>query len=292
MLCVISPAKRLDLNEWDRDMPGLTTPDWTADTQVLADIARNLDVTDYQRLMHISAKQAAEVQGYYNAFAIPHTSTNVKLAPPKPACLMFAGDTYIGLNAATLSQKDLAYAQDHILILSGLYGKLRPLDLVRPFRLDMGTRMENPKGSDLYTYWGTKIADAITLQMKTTKAKALVNLASVEYFKAVHEDLLSQRGIRIITPSFKEIRDTGEIKVMSLFAKRARGAMARWIVENRVTDPEQIKTFAVDGYAFQPGASEGDNWTFARLQPAKKTKLAKAADADHSPRLRKARAGA
>lgn len=284
MLCVISPAKRLDLSEWDRDMPGLTTPDWTADTQVLADIARNLDVTDYQRLMHISAKQAAEVQGYYSAFALPHTSTNAK-----PACLMFAGDTYIGLNAATLSQKDLAYAQDHILILSGLYGKLRPLDLVRPFRLDMGTRLKTPKGSDLYAYWGGKIADAIALQMKTTQAKALVNLASVEYFKAAHEDLLTARGIRIITPSFKEIRDTGEIKVMSLFAKRARGAMARWTVENRITDPEQIKTFAVDGYAFQPGASEGDNWIFARVQPAKKTKPTKAADADHSPRLRKTR---
>ncbi|MCR4377106.1 MAG: peroxide stress protein YaaA [Rhodospirillales bacterium] len=284
MLCVISPAKRLDLSAWGHDTPGLTTPDWAADTQALADIARNLDTTDYQRLMHISAKQAAEVQGYYDAFAFPHTPTNAK-----PACLMFAGDTYIGLNAATLSEKDLAYAQDHVLIISGLYGKLRPLDLVRPFRLDMGTRLENPRGHDLYAYWGGKIADAIQAQMKTTQAKALVNLASVEYFKAAREDLLSQRGIRIITPSFKEIRDTGEIKVMSLFAKRARGAMARWTVENRITDPEQIKTFAVEGYAFQPGASEGDNWTFARLQPAKKTKPKKPAEADHSPRLRKTR---
>jgi cytoplasmic iron level regulating protein YaaA (DUF328/UPF0246 family) len=286
MLCVISPAKRLDRSDWDRDMPGLTTPDWTADTQTLADLARGLDVADYQRLMHISAKQAAEVREYYDTFAFPHTPGNAK-----PACLMFAGDTYIGLNAATLPKKDLAYAQDHVLIISGLYGKLRPLDLVRPFRLDMGTRLGNPRGQDLYAYWGSKIADAICAQMKATQAKALVNLASVEYFKAAREDLLSQRGIRVITPSFKEIRDGGEIKVMSLFAKRARGAMARWIVENRVTDPEQIKTFAIDDYAFQPGASEGDRWTFARAQPAKKTKPAKTADADYSPRLRKARAG-
>lgn len=286
MLCVISPAKRLDLKEWDHAMPGLSTPEWTADVTRLADIARGLDEADYQRLMHISAKQAAGVRAYYDAFAFPHTPANAK-----PASLMFAGDTYVGLDAATLSVKDMAYAQDHVVIISGLYGKLRPLDLVCPFRLDMGTRLENPRGKDLYAYWGRKIADAIAAQMKATKAKALVNLASVEYFKAADESTLAEHGVRIITPSFKEIRDNGEIKVMSLFAKRARGAMARWIVENRVTEPEQIKTFNVDGYAFQPGASEGDHWTFARQQPAKKTKPAKAADAAHTPRLRKARAG-
>lgn len=287
MLCVISPAKRLDLADWDRDMPGLSTPEWTADVTLLADIARELHEADYQRLMHISANQAVGVREYYEAFSFPHTPDNAK-----PACLMFAGDTYVGLDAATLSKKDLAYAQNHLLIISGLYGKLRPLDLVRPFRLDMGTRLENPKGADLYAYWGGKIADAIVAQMKATKAKALVNLASVEYFKAARADLLKKHGVRIITPSFKEIRDNGEIKVMSLFAKRARGAMARWIIEHHVTDPEQIKTFDVDGYAFQPGASEGDEWTFARPQPAKKSKPAKSNDDDQMPRLRKSRAGA
>jgi len=165
MLCVISPAKRLDRSDWNRDIPGLTAPDWTADTQTLADLARDLDVADYQRLMHISAKQAAEVHGYYDAFAFPHTPDNAK-----PACLMFAGDTYIGLNAATLPEKDLAYAQNHLLILSGLYGKLRPLDLVRPFRLDMGTRLSNPRGQDLYTYWGSKIADAICARLARSES--------------------------------------------------------------------------------------------------------------------------
>lgn len=287
MLCVISPAKRLNLKEWDRDMDGLSTPAWTDDVSQLADIARGLDAQDYQRLMHISEKQAAQVNDYYDAFSFPHTPDNAK-----PACMMFDGDTYVGFDAATLSDKALAYAQDHVIIISGLYGKLRPLDLVRPFRLDMGTRLENPNGKDLYAYWGTKLADAIEAQMKATKSKALVNLASVEYFKAAREDELIKRGIRIITPTFKEIRDTGEIKVMSLFAKRARGAMARWIAENKVTDPEQIKTFDVGGYSFQPGASEGDNWTFARPQPAKKTKPAKSKDDAQSPRLRKTRAGA
>lgn len=287
MLCVISPAKRLDLAEWDRDMPGPSTPEWTADVTVLADIARGLNEADYQRLMHISANQATDVRAYYDAFSFPHTRDNAK-----PACLMFAGDTYVGLDAGTLSKKDLAYAQDHLLIISGLYGKLRPLDLVRPFRLDMGTRLANPKGADLYAYWGSKIADAIAAQMKATKAKALVNLASVEYFKAARADLLAERGVRIITPSFKEIRDNGEIKVMSLFAKRARGAMARWIIENRVTDPQRIKTFNVDGYTFQPGASDGDEWTFARPQPSKKSKPAKGDDDAQTPRLRKSLAGA
>ena len=286
MLCVISPAKRLDLKDWDRDMPNLSTPQWTDDVTRLADLARSLDVEDYQRLMHISAKQAAEVNGYYDAFAFPHTPDNAK-----PASFMFAGDTYVGLDAPSLSAKDLAYAQDHLRIISGLYGQLRPLDLVRPFRLDMGTRLQNPEGKDLYAYWGNKIADALQAQMKAVKAKALVNLASIEYFKAAHGDVLAERGIRVITPSFKEIRDNGEIKVMSLFAKRARGAMARWIVENRVTEPEQLKTFNVDGYAFQPGASEADNWTFARPQPAKKTKPASTKDGVQTPRLRKSREG-
>lgn len=288
MLCVISPAKRLNLKDWNRDMAGLTTPEWAEDAETLAEIARGLDVADYERLMHISAKQAAQVRAYYDAFAFPHTPDNAK-----PACLMFSGDTYVGLEAQTLSPQDLAYAQDHVMILSGLYGKLRPLDLVRPFRLDMGTRLANPKGKDLYAYWGTKIADAIEAQMKRLKTNVLVNLASVEYFKAARGDTLSQRGIRIITPTFKEIRETGEIKVMSLFAKRARGAMARWIVQNKITDPEQLKTFDVDGYTFQPGASEGDTWTFARPQPPKKTKPAKATVEDaQTPRLRKTRAGA
>ena len=286
MLCVISPAKRLNLKDWNRDMAGLTTPHWTEETENLADITRALDIADYQRLMHISEKQAAQVREYYDAFAFPHTPDNAK-----PASLMFSGDTYVGLEAETLSEQDMAYAQDHVMIISGLYGTLRPLDLVRPFRLDMGTRLENPKGKDLYAFWGEKIADEIVARMKQTGAKALVNLASVEYFKAAREELLAERGVRVITPSFHEIRDTGEIKVMSLFAKRARGAMARWIVQNKITEPEDIKAFNVGGYAFQPGASDGDKWAFARPQPPKKTKPARDKSEDQSPRLRKTRAG-
>ncbi|MBF0247523.1 MAG: peroxide stress protein YaaA [Alphaproteobacteria bacterium] len=267
MLCVISPAKRLDLKDWDRDTPGLTTPDYVGDADILAGVARALDTADYEKLMHISENQAAVVKDQYRAFATPHTPDTAK-----PACWMFSGDTYVGLDAATMTKKDLDYAQDHLIILSGLYGRLRPLDLVRPHRLDMGTRMANPKGKTLYEYWGDRLAGDILAQAKSAKAKALVCCASVEYFTAARGDVLAQGGLRVITPVFKEIRDNGEIKVMSLFAKRARGMMARWIMENRLTDPESLKDFDVDGYAFQPGASEGDAWVFARPQPEKKTK--------------------
>jgi len=282
MLCVISPAKRLNLKEWDRNAVGLTTPEWTDEVSKLADIARELDTSDYERLMHISEKQAATVREYYDAFSFPHTPDNAK-----PASLMFSGDTYVGLEAATLSAKDMNYAQDHLAIISGLYGKLRPNDLVRPFRLDMGTKLTNPKGKDLYAYWGDKISDAIVKQMKATKSKALVNLASIEYFKAAQADKLAEQGVRIITPTFKEIRDNGDIKVMSLFLKRARGAMARWVIENRITEVEDLKKFNAGGYTFQPGASEGDNWTFARPQPPKKTKGKAAPPEGQTPRLRK-----
>jgi hypothetical protein len=282
MLCVISPAKRLNVKEWDRNMPGLSTPEWTDEVQVLTDLARPLSTEDYQRLMHISEAQAAQVKEYYTAFTFPHTPDNAK-----PACLMFAGDTYVGLDAPTLSAQDLSYAQDHLVIVSGLYGKLRPNDLVRPFRLDMGTKLANPNGKDLYEYWGNQISEAIANQMKATGSKALVNLASVEYFKAAKAEKLAAQGIRIITPTFKEIRDNGDIKVMSLFVKRARGAMARWVIENKITEPEDLKNFNVGGYTFQPGASSDDDWTFARAQPAKKTK-GKAAKGDpQTPRLRK-----
>lgn len=282
MLCVISPAKRLDLKAWDQDTPGLTTPDWTDEVTVLAQIAKNLDPSDYERLMHISENLAATVKGYYNNFSFPHTPDNAK-----PASLMFSGDTYVGLDAATLSAADMNYAQDHLAIISGLYGKLRPNDLVRPFRLDMGTKLANPNGKDLYAYWGDRICDALQGQMKATKAKALVNLASVEYFKAARGDQLQDANVRIITPSFKEIRDNGDIKVMSMFAKRARGSMARWVIENKVTEPEDLKDFNVAGYTFQPGASEGDAWTFARPQPPKKTKGKVAQSEPQAPRLRK-----
>lgn len=286
MLCVISPAKRLNLKDWDRDTPGLTTPDYPDDATQLADITGKLDTSEMEKLMHISEKQAGLVKDYYDAFSFPHTPDNAK-----PACWMFSGDTYVGLDAETLSADDLGYAQDHLIILNGLYGKLRPLDLIRPHRLDMGTRIDTPKGKGLYDYWQSRLSQAIIDQAKAQKTKTLVCLASVEYFKAARIEELRAAGLRVITPTFKEIRDNGEIKTMSLFVKRARGMMARWIIQNRITDAETLKTFNASGYTFQPGASEGDEWGFARPQPAKKT-ASKAGKKDQTPRLRKYREGA
>jgi len=284
MLCIISPAKRLNLKEWDRDMAGLTTPDFPDDAMRLAKITGKLDTSDMEKLMHISEKQAGIVKDYYKTFAFPHTPDNAK-----PACWMFSGDTYVGLDAETLNADELAYAQDHLVILNGLYGKLRPLDLVRPHRLDMGTRLKNPAGKTLYEYWESRLSDAIAEQARNIKTKTIVCLASVEYFKAAKGDELAAQGFRVITPNFKEIRSNGEIKTMSLFVKRARGMMARWIIQNEITDPEQLKTFNAGGYTFQPGASQGDEWTFARPQPEKKTKPKRV---DQTSRLRKYRAGA
>lgn len=266
MLCVISPAKRLNLKEWDRNTQGLSTPDYPDDATKLAGLAGKLATTEMEKLMHISENQAALVKDYYKVFSFPHTPDNAK-----PACWMFAGDTYVGLDAETLSADDLEYAQDHLVILNGLYGKLRPLDLIRPHRLDMGIRLKNPKGKNLYDYWESRLSQAILDQAKACKTKTVVCLASVEYFKAARGDELTAAGLRVITPNFKEIRDNGEIKTMSLFVKRARGRMARWIVQNKITDAEQIKTFDLDGYTFQPGASNAHEWVFARPQPDKKT---------------------
>lgn len=284
MLCVISPAKKLNLDDWDRDTNGLTTPDFPDDATKLAKITGKLDTSEMEKLMHISEKIAAQVKDYYRAFSFPHTPDNAK-----PACWMFSGDTYVGLDAHTLSADDLAYAQDHLMILNGLYGKLRPLDLIRPHRLDMGTRIDTPKGKGLYEYWQSRLSQSILDQARSTQSKVLVCLASVEYFKAARGDELIAAGLRVITPNFKEIRDNGEIKTMSLFVKRARGMMARWIVQNKIVDPEQLKTFTEGGYTFQPDASEGDEWVFARPQPEKKTKPKKSAQ---TPRLRKYREGA
>lgn len=284
MLCVISPAKKLNLKDWDRDIDGLTTPDFPDDAAKLAKITAKLDTSKMEKLMHISEKIAGQVKDYYRVFSFPHTPDNAK-----PACWMFSGDTYVGLDAETLSAEDLGYAQDHLVILNGLYGKLRPLDLIRPHRLDMGTRIVTPKGKGLYEYWQSRLSDSIAEQAKASKSEVVVCLASVEYFKAARGDELAAAGLRVITPNFKEIRDNGEIKTMSLFVKRARGMMARWILQNKITDPEQLKTFNAGGYTFQPDASDGDEWVFARPQPEKKTKPKKA---PQTPRLRKYREGA
>lgn len=256
MLTVISPAKRLD--ETARPLPaGLapTEPDFAADAAKLARIAQGLSVADLRALMEISEPLARLNRDRFKAF-------KAKPAPDavKPAAFCFDGDTYAGLEAKTLDADALRWAQGHLRILSGLYGLLRPLDLIQPYRLEMGSKLANPKGADLYAFWGARIARALNAAGAEAGTDTLVNCASNEYFHAVDRKALK---LRVITPAFYEVK-AGEPKIVSFFAKKARGAMARFIAENRLTDPQDLKAFSIGGYAFDAARSGDGTLVFLR----------------------------
>jgi hypothetical protein len=181
----------------------------------------------------------------------------------KPAAWMFDGDTYQGLEAKTLDAGDIAFAQDHLRILSGLYGLLRPLDAIQPYRLEMGSRLKTRRGNSLYDYWGDTIAKALNARAAEVGTDTLINCASQEYFGAADRKALK---LRVVTPQFLEVKE-GRPRIVSFFAKRARGAMARFVVTRRLTDPEGIKDFATGGYRFDPDLSDGDSWAFVRDYP-------------------------
>lgn len=256
MLTVISPAKRLD--ETRRDLPaGLepTEPMFAADAARLARIARGLTVAELRDLMGISEALAKLNADRFRAFRAKPAAEAVK-----PAAFCFDGDTYAGLEAKTMDADALRWAQGRLHILSGLYGLLRPLDLIQPYRLEMGSRLANPKGPDLYAYWGKRIAKALNAAGEEAGASVLVNCASQEYFGAVDRKALK---LRVVTPVFLEGRGA-EAKVVSFFAKKARGAMARFIAENRLADTGDLRAFSTGGYAFDAERSEGDTLVFLR----------------------------
>ncbi len=255
MLVVISPAKSLDMDPVD---VVATQPDFQEDAVRLSKTARNLTLTQLKGLMSISDDLARLNRDRFKAFeAEPAPQTT------KAAALAFNGDTYQGLEAKTLSQDDLGWAQDHLGILSGLYGLLRPLDAIQPYRLEMGSRLKTRRGKSLYDYWGDTIAKALNARAAEAETDTLINCASQEYFGAADRKALK---LRVITPQFMEIKD-GRPRIISFFAKRARGAMARYIVENRLTDPEDIKSFGSGGYAYDADLSDGNNWIFVRDYP-------------------------
>lgn len=257
MLTVISPAKRLD---WDPvDMTDATEPAFQKDAAALARVARTLSADDLRKLMGISETLATLNVERFKAFK-PRPADQLV----KPAALAFGGDTYVGLDAATLDAGDMAFAQDHLRILSGLYGLLRPMDKIQPYRLEMGSRLATKKGASLYDYWGPRLAKALNGQADALGADTLINCASQEYFGAVDRKALK---LRVIEPVFLENRN-GTEKIVSFFAKKARGSMARWVVQNRLDRAEGLKEFASDGYVFQPAQSEGDRWVFSRLAQA------------------------
>ena len=242
MLTVISPAKRLDDKATLPAGFAATQPVFGAEAEVLAGVARKLTAANLRKLMDISEPLAKLNAERFAGFETAET---------RPAALFFAGDTYAGLEAKTLEPDALRWAQDHLRILSGLYGVLRPLDDIKAYRLEMGSKLKNPRGADLYAYWRGQVAGALNDLAAETGARALVNCASIEYFGAVDTKALA---LPVITPTFLEEKN-GEAKIVSFYAKKARGAMARFIAENRLTNPESLKEFETGGYAYDAARS-------------------------------------
>ena len=263
MLVVISPAKRLDWAE--RDVTA-TQPDLQEDAIRLARTARNLTLGDLQRLMNISPDLARLNRDRFRAFA---DAPDAEMT--RPAALAFAGDTYLGLEAGSLDADELAWAQDHLRILSGLYGLLRPLDAIQPYRLEMGSRLKTRRGASLYEYWRDQLSKALNAQAEQVGSDVLINCASQEYFGAVAPKALK---LRVVTPAFKEDKD-GALKIVSFFAKRARGAMARYIIQNRLSDPADLAGFDLGGYTYRPELSTPEQPVFVR--PYEATATGKAA---------------
>ena len=252
MLVVISPAKKLDWTERDIET---SEPVFKEDAAHLADTARGLSSEDLQKLMKISADLAKLNRDRFRDF-----SDDPAAEDTRPAALAFAGDTYQGLEAASLDPHEMDWAQEHLRILSGLYGLLRPRDAIQPYRLEMGSKLKTERGKSLYASWGDRIAKALNDQAEALGTDVLVNCASQEYFGAVDEKALN---LRVITPVFMEDKG-GTPKIVSFYAKKARGAMARFIVQHRLTDPEGLRDFDTGGYVYQPEMSEPGKPVFVR----------------------------
>lgn len=252
MLIVLSPAKTLDL-----DTPPTTklktTPDFLDRSGQLIDVLRGYSPQEIGSLMDISDTLSALNVGRYASWSADTTEG-------RQAIMAFNGDVYAGFDARSLKPRQLAYTQQSVRILSGLYGVLRPLDMIHPHRLEMGTRLPNPAGKDLYAFWGETVTGALNGAIAANDAKVLVNLASEEYFKSVKPKLLS---VPVITPVFEDWKN-GKYKIISFFAKRARGLMARYAAVKGLTDAAKLKKFDLDGYQFVKGDSDERTWVFRR----------------------------
>jgi len=254
MLIVISPAKKLDMD----NRPLISThsqPELLQHAQLLTDALREKDSFDIAELMKLSMKLADLNVARYQAWQAPFTLTNAK-----QALWAFRGDVYQGMDADTFSEDDANFAQAHLRILSGLYGLLRPFDLMQAYRLEMGTKFNNARGRDLYAFWG----DIITMNLNTALAiqgdNILINLASQEYFKSVRSAKLNAE---IITPIFKEHKN-GQYKVIAIYAKRARGLMSRYIIQHRLSSPDQLRNFDSGGYSWNAELSDSKQLVFTR----------------------------
>ena len=255
MLILLSPAKSLD---YDTPVPARlahTLPQFIAQSASLIDVLRQKAPQDVASLMKISDPLAALNVARYQAWTPDFSAENAR-----QAILAFNGDVYEGLQAQTLTSADLAWAQQHVAILSGLYGVLRPLDWMQPYRLEMGTRLATAAGSNLYQFWGTQIAEHFNAQLQGATHPWVLNLASVEYAKAVDRKVLQARVVECVFEDWK----AGQYKIISFYAKRARGLMARHAITQRVRQPQQLEGFDAEGYAFDTRASAPDRLVFRR----------------------------
>ena len=258
MLMVVSPAKTLDF-ESPAKTKIATTPDFLDQSQALINQLQHLSPADVSDLMGISDKLAnLNVERYLN-WHTPFDADNAK-----QAVLAFKGDVYTGLDAESFSSADFKFAQKHLRILSGLYGLLRPLDFIQPYRLEMGVKFANSEGDNLYQFWGSQLSEALNAQLKKSKSNVLINLASNEYFKSIQKSAINAD---IVTPVFKDLKN-GKYKIISFYAKKARGLMAAYVIKSRITDVENIKTFDVDGYTYNASMSSARDWVFTRDNPA------------------------
>ncbi|WP_222909226.1 peroxide stress protein YaaA [Pseudomonas sp. DNDY-54] len=254
MLMVISPAKTLDYDT-PPTTKRFTQPEHLDHAQQLIDQLRDLSPQQISELMHLSDKLAALNVARYGSWTPDFTADNAK-----QALLAFKGDVYTGLNASDFSEQDFDYAQKHLRMLSGLYGILRPLDLMQPYRLEMGTKLANVRGKDLYAFWGERISTWLNDALTAQGDDVLLNLASNEYFGAVKRNALNAR---VIDVDFKDMKN-GQYKIISFYAKKARGLMTRYVIKERIERPEQLKNFNYDGYRYSPDDSSTDHLVFLR----------------------------
>lgn len=256
MLAVLSPAKSLDLSPPPVAVKP-TVPALMEEATSLMRTTRGLSQKRIRELMKVSEELAKLTYDRFHSFELPFDENNAM-----PAALVFDGEVYRGLSARSLGKADLEWAQDRLAILSGLFGLLRPLDLIQPYRLEMGTRLKTRRGTNLYGYWGDRIARRINEVVAGHRDPTLVNLASTEYFKAVQRKALDGPVIHCIFEDWKEREDEGS--VIGFLAKRARGLMARYLVSERVDRADGLKDFNVERYAFRPARSTKDRWVFSR----------------------------
>jgi cytoplasmic iron level regulating protein YaaA (DUF328/UPF0246 family) len=254
MIVLLSPAKTLDYSQ-EFDVQH-TAPAFLSDSAKLIKELKVKEPKDIASLMGLSDKLATLNFDRYQSWSASKTMGNDN----KPALFVFQGDVYQGLQANTFNKKDITFAQKHLRILSGLYGELRPLDVIKPYRLEMGTKLPTARGKNLYKFWGTKVQENILKELKANKSNLVVNLASKEYFTVVGS---LPTDVNVVSPVFKDFKN-GEYKLISFYAKKARGYMSHWMIKNKVTKPEDLKNFDAEGYKYSKKLSTESEPVFLR----------------------------